>query len=67
MKILIGLLNFFLLQWFYVRLVYIIDCCTGKLCGFCVFYNVTPMSGWGWDNYNKNYKQTKPWMFRNGT
>lgn len=57
------IINFFFLQWFFIRLAKIKDLISGKTCGFCLLYNVTPLTGW-WSSYNKDYKYTRNWMFR---
>jgi hypothetical protein len=56
------IINFFLLQWFYIRLYSARNCKTGKLCGFGFITNVKPLTGWN-HYYNSDHKFRKPFVY----
>ena len=60
MRHLLGILNFFLLQWIFIRLAIEVDTDTDEVSGFYILYNVYPLTGW-WSSYNTNYKSAKTW------
>ena len=61
---LLGILNFFILQWFHIRLSVVKRCTTGKFSGFCIIYNIRPMSGWFNRPPDRKQKIGKSWIFR---
>lgn len=42
----LGLLNFLILQWFWIRLAKIVDNKTGKVLRYEFMLNIKPLSGW---------------------
>ena len=52
-------LNYFILQWFFVRLAKIVDTKTKKILGYKLLSGVVPTTGWGTDYkyiFNKEKK-----------
>ena len=57
----LTIINFFFLQWFYVRLYKITECKSNKTKGFGFITNVKPLSGWN-GLYNENHNLRKPFI-----
>jgi hypothetical protein len=49
------LLNFVILQWFFIRLARISDKETGKVLGYKMLVGVVPLTGW-WSDYVRFWK-----------
>jgi len=47
----LGFLNYFILQWFFIRLAKIIDDKTGKIIKWTILKWPYPLSGWGKKSY----------------
>lgn len=54
-----GRLNYWFLQWFFLRLAKVVDCDTDKVVGLTMLVGVIPLTGWE-PNFSYAY------VFKNG-
>jgi len=53
---LLGLFNFLILQWFFIRLAKIVE--NNKITGWKILKGIIPLSGW-WSNYKYIKREKK--------
>jgi hypothetical protein len=53
---LLFFLNFFLLQWFFIRLARVIDTNRNKQIGWTLIFGIVPLTGWYITGCHTNYK-----------